>query len=104
MHLPLFKTMRLAQIIFATTILLSLSCNVQKDSLDAERAAERIHSLQKAQDFQSIYRESGDSFKKEGDESKFVAAMHQTFDATGPLKKATPIAYQALPRPALRGE
>ena len=87
--------MRLPQIIFAITIVFLIGCHSRQDELDAESAAERIHSELRSQDFQSIYRESGDSFKETGSESKFVAAMQQIHEAFGPLKKASPIAYQS---------
>lgn len=90
------EIMRLLQIMFATTLLLLFGCSVRQDELDAERAAERIHSQVKSHDFQSIYRESGDSFKEAGDESKFVTAMQQNHEAVGSLKNATPIAYQSV--------
>ena len=95
MHLPTSRIMRLIQLLFAAIMLLSFGCNAQQDRLDAMRTAERIHSQQTVQDFQAIYRESADSFKKEGEESKFVAAMREIYEVTGPLKKATPIAYQS---------
>lgn len=90
------RRMRLFQIVLATTLVFMFGCNARHDELDAERAAERIHSQIKSQDSKSIYSESDDSFKEAGDESKFVAAMQKIYAAYGPMKTATPISYQSV--------
>lgn len=57
-------------------------------------AAERIHSFVRKQDFASIYRESSDGFKQDGDESRLVESMKAIYESVGALKEAKPIAYQ----------
>lgn len=59
------------------------------------QAAERIHSFIRKQEFASIYRESSDSFKQEGDESRFVEGMRAIHQNAGALKNAKPVAYQS---------
>lgn len=76
------------------TALTLAGCSQQKDRSDAVRAADRIHSFVKKQDFASIYRESSDTFKQEGDESKFVENMKAIYENAGALKDAKPVAYQ----------
>jgi hypothetical protein len=78
-----------------TLILTTLGCSNEKDRSDALKAADRIHTFVKNQDFASIYRESGDSFKQEGDESKFVENMNAIYQNVGALKEAEPVAYQS---------
>ena len=78
-----------------TLILTALGCSNQQDRSDALKAADRIHSLVKKQDFAFIYRESSDGFKQEGDESKFVEGMKTIYENVGVLKDAKPVAYQS---------
>jgi hypothetical protein len=85
----------LKAIILATAILLVFGCNARKDQADAQKAAERVHILMKGRDFQTIYRESAETFKAEGDESKFVNGMKSIHDVAGDLKSATPLVYQS---------
>jgi hypothetical protein len=87
--------LRLLQILLATTIVLHFACNTRQDQADALNAAEKIHAQIKNVDFQSIYRESDDTFKAAGDESKFVEHMKRIHEVAGSLKAATPIAYQS---------
>jgi hypothetical protein len=94
MHPLVPFNVRAATLTLYVAVLLS-GCNVERDKLDAQRVADRIHTQQKSGDFQSIYRESGNSFKKEGDEAKFVAAMRDLYGGTGSLKNVRPIAYQS---------
>jgi hypothetical protein len=58
-------------------------------------AAARIHSFVEKQDFASIYRESSDGFKQDGDESRLVASMNAIYEGVGALKEAKPVAYQS---------
>ena len=78
------------------TLVVSSGCYVRQDEQDALKVADRIHSQLKRHDFQAIYRESEESFKAAGDESKLVIALQQIQDAVGALKNATPIAYQSV--------
>lgn len=80
-----------------TIILTSLSlagCSSEQDRTEAMAAAERIHSFVRKQDFASIYRESSDGFKQDGDESRLVESMKAIYESVGALKEAKPIAYQ----------
>lgn len=87
--------MRILLAALALTLILTTSgCSNQQDRSDALKAADRIHSFVKKQDFASIYRESSDGFKQEGDESKFVEGMKAIYENVGVLKDAKPVAYQ----------
>src|SRR5213596_202631 len=81
--------------LFGLTVLLVAGCYAKHDETDALKAAARIHSQLQQGDFAGIYRESGQSFKHEGDESRFVGVMGQFQKETGALRKITPIAYQS---------
>ena len=83
----------LALTLILTTLALA-GCSQEKDRSDALKAADRIHSFAKKQDFASIYREASDSFKQEGDESNFVESMRAIHESAGALKGAKPVAYQ----------
>lgn len=87
--------MRAIWITVAISILLLCGCHSEKDQADAQKAADRIHVLLKNQDFASIYRESSDDFKHEGDEAEFVSAMNAIHESAGLLKNTTPVAYQS---------
>ena len=87
--------MRLLQLFFIGSLAFLIGCNVQQDRLEAQKAAERIHSQLQSQDYASVYRESGKSFREVGDEAKFVAGMRLLYEENGGLKRATSIAYQA---------
>jgi hypothetical protein len=78
-----------------TLILTTLGCSNEQNRSDALKAADRIHTFVKQQNFASIYRESSDSFKQDGDESKFVENMKEIYENVGPLKEAKPVAYQS---------
>jgi hypothetical protein len=95
MRLPILVTMRPLQILFTAIFVFSIGCNVQQDRMEAQKAAERIHSQLQSLDYASVYRESGESFKEVGDESKFIAGMRLLYEENGTLKTATPIAYQS---------
>ena len=95
MRLPISATMRLLKMLFLAAIIFLSGCNVEQDRLEAKKAADRVHSQLQNQDYASIYREAGKSFKEVGDESKFVAGMLQVHEERGSLKTATPIAYQS---------
>ena len=90
--------MRIFPLTLALTILLLTpilaGCSSQQNRSDALKAADRIHAYLKKQDFASIYRESSDSFKQEGEESKFVESMRAVSETAGTLKEAKPVAYQ----------
>src|SRR6266550_263118 len=92
MRLPIFLTMRLLKILFIGAVISLSACNVEQDSLEAKKAAARIHSQLQSQDYALVYRESGKSFREVGDESKFIAGMKQLYEEHGSLKTATPIA------------
>lgn len=88
--------MRILLVTLALTLVLTaLGCSNEQDRSDALKAADRIHSFVKKQDFASIYRESSDGFKQEGDESKFVESMKTIYENVGVLKDAKPVAYQS---------
>ena len=77
------------------TSLTLAGCASQQARSDALRAADRIHVFITKQEFASIYRESSDSFKQEGDESRFVESMTAIYESVGALKNAKPVAYQS---------
>lgn len=81
----------LTLIVASTTL---AGCSSQQDRAYALKAADRIHYLIRKQDFASIYRESSDSFKQEGEESKFVESMRGIYESVGALKEAKAVAYQ----------
>jgi hypothetical protein len=85
----------LPMLLASTLILTTLGCSNQQDRSDALKAADRIHSFVKKQDFAAIYRESSDGFKEDGDESKFVEGMKAIYDSVGVLKDAKLVAYQS---------
>jgi hypothetical protein len=87
--------MRLLRILFLGAVISLSGCNVEQDRLEAKKAAERIHSQLQSQDYASVYRESGKSFREVGDESKFIAGMRQLHEDHGSLKTTTPVAYQS---------
>jgi len=95
MRLSIIVAMRLLQLFFIGSLAFLIGCNVQQDRLEAQKAAERIHSQLQSQDYASVYRESGKSFREVGDEAKFVAGMRLLYEENGGLKRATSIAYQA---------
>jgi hypothetical protein len=87
--------MRIPLLILALTLTLTnLSCSNEQDRSNALKAADRIHAFAKQQDFASIYRESSEGFKHDGDESKFVEGMRAIYENVGALKEAKPVAYQ----------
>jgi Protein of unknown function (DUF4019) len=90
-----FSVGRLLKVIFPAILILSCGCFDWQEELEAERVAERIHSQLKSQEDQSIYRESGDSFKRDANEARFIAAMRQIHEAFGSLKETRPLAYQS---------
>jgi hypothetical protein len=90
--------MRILPIALALTVLTTVAlagCLNQEDRTEALTAAERIHSFVRKQDFASIYRESSDGFKQNGDGSRFVASMEAIYQSVGTLKGAKAVAYQS---------
>ena len=90
--------MRIRPIALALTVVTTVAlagCLNQQDRAEALTAAERIHSFVRTQDFASIYRESSDAFKQNGDESRFVASMKAIYESIGTLKGAKAVAYQS---------
>lgn len=87
--------MRILQITLMILALLLIGCKNQADETDALKAAEHIHSLITKQDYSSIYKESSDSFKAAGDETRFVEAMQKIHSDLGTLQSATPVAFKS---------
>ncbi|HEV2913270.1 MAG TPA: hypothetical protein VGX92_08140 [Pyrinomonadaceae bacterium] len=81
--------------IILTLVLLLPSCNIERDRVDAEKVAERVHSQIRAGDYSAIYRESSQRFKSVGSESEFVSRMEQFHRDNGSLKTASEISYKA---------
>ena len=94
---------QLVIVILVLTTPALVGCSNERDRADALKAADRIHSFVKQQDTASIYRESGDSFKQEGDEAKFRdgrggGQVLPKTDANG--KQITYREYDVHPKPS----
>lgn len=91
-----YHPMRILKLVLIIiTICCLFGCGNRQDRADAQSAAERVNALIQKQDYVSIYNESGDDFKKEGEQAKFVAMLEAIYNSAGPVKKFTPIAYQS---------
>lgn len=64
-------------IVLMLVVALQLSCGVKKGKENAERAVERFHNQLNAGQFQEIYAESDEAFKKAATEEQ----VNQLFDA-----------------------
>jgi hypothetical protein len=84
----------LETLLTVAALILVLGCDLQQDRRDAENVALRIHSQIQHDDFLSIHREAGQSFKQVGNESRFVSMMEQLRKENGLLEKWSEMAYQ----------
>jgi hypothetical protein len=79
--------MRTLAVLFA---LLFAGCSMQADTKAAEQAVPRFHDLVDAGQFEVIYAESGEEFRKSISQDKFFAFIGAVHRKLGPVKATKP--------------